>query len=116
MLFSTSCGVWPISLTHPDCPLQVTIEQQALEDYLLTEPALKTASSHLLAGRTTSPDIVTQVVSQLSSKAPQELWTLIHTDAVPAGKAAGKTAAAKAPAAVKGKPGSSAPYVITLMW
>ena len=32
-----------------DRSLQVTIEQQALEEYLLTEPALRTASSRLLA-------------------------------------------------------------------
>lgn len=91
--------------------MQVTIEQQALEEYLLTEPTLKTASSPLLAGRTTSADIVTQVVSQLSSKGPQELWSLIHAEAAPAGKAAAKCSSAKTPAAVKGKSGSCAAHV-----
>lgn len=84
------------------------MEQQALEEYLVIEPALRIASSHLLGGRTASADTVTQVLSQLSSKSPQELWTLIHADAVPAGKSAAKSASAKPAAATKGKPGRAA--------
>ena len=82
----------------------MTVEQQALEDYLLSEPPLKAAASQLLSVRAASPDVVTQVLTQLSSKPPQELWSLIHADAAAGGKPA-KAAPAKAPAAVKGKAG-----------
>ena len=81
------------------------MEQQALEEYLLADPALRTASAHLLAGRTASADMVTQVLTQLSSKSPQELWTLIHADSAPVGKGAAKSASAKPGAVTKGKPG-----------
>ena len=83
----------------------MTVEQQALEDYLLTDPAMNAAASHLLATRLASADTVTQVLNQLGSKAPQELWTLIHADSAPAGKGAAKAPAAKGTAATKGKPG-----------
>ncbi len=93
------------SLVHSaDEDVQVTIEQQALEDYLLSDPPLKAAASQLLSVRAASPDIVTQVLTQLSSRPPQELWSLIHADAAAGGKPA-KAAPAKAPAAVKGKAG-----------
>ena len=84
--------------------LQVTVEQQALEDYLLLEPALKAAATQLLPERLAAPDIVTQVLSQLGSKPPQELWSLMHSEAPPAGKPA-KAAPAKGAAAAKSKPG-----------
>ncbi len=84
----------------------MTVEQQALEDHILTEPSLKAAASQLLQARAASPDTVTLVLSQLSSKPPQELWSLTHADAAPAGKAA--KAPAKAPAAGKGKTGQLA--------
>lgn len=87
-----------------DEDVQVTVEQQALEDFLLSDPPLKAAASQLLSVRAASPDIVTQVLTQLSSKPPQELWTLIHADAAAGGKPV-KAASAKAPAAVKGKAG-----------
>ena len=87
-----------------DEDVQVTVEQQALEDYLLTDPPLKAAASQILSVRAASPDVVTQVLTQLSSKPPQELWTLIHADAAAGGKPA-KAAPAKALAAVKGKAG-----------
>lgn len=98
------CDSWgcPIPTDHS---LQVTVEQQALEEYLLLDPALRTVSSNLLAGRTPSADMVPQVLTQLSSKSPQELWSLVHADAAPAGKAAAKSASAKAAAAPKSKPG-----------
>ena len=81
------------------------MEQQALEEYLLMQPALRTASSNLLASRTASADMVTQVLTQLSSKSPLELWTLIHIDSAPAGKGTAKSASAKPAAVTKGKPG-----------
>ncbi len=87
-----------------DEDVQVTVEQQALEDYLLSDPPMKAAASQLLSVRAASPDVVTQVLTQLSSKPPQELWSLIHADAAAAGKPA-KAAPVKAPAAVKGKAG-----------
>jgi len=65
---------------------------------------LHIAALVLLSVRAASPDIVTQVLTQLSSKPPQELWTLIHADAAAGGKPA-KAAPAKAPAAAKGKAG-----------
>ena len=92
----------------------MTIEQQALEEYLLSEPALRTASASLLADRTASADIVTQVLSQLSSKGPQELWSLIHAEAAPTAKGAAKYVAAKPAAATKGKPGSYAAHMAVL--
>ena len=85
------------------------MEQQALEDYLLTDPAMKAAASQLLSIRLASADTVTQVLSQLGSKAPQELWNLIHMDSAPAGKGAAKAPAAKGPATTKGKPGRRGP-------
>lgn len=96
--------LWCSLVQSADKDVQVTVEQQALEDYLLSEPALKAAVSQLLSVRAASPDIVTQVLTQLSSKPPQELWTLIHADAAAGGKPA-KAAPAKAPAAAKGKAG-----------
>lgn len=81
------------------------MEQQALEEYLLLHPALRTASSNLLAGRTASADVVSQVLTQLSSKSPQELWSLVHAEATLAGKGAAKSASAKAAAVTKSKPG-----------
>ncbi|KAL0048239.1 hypothetical protein WJX82_010821 [Trebouxia sp. C0006] len=90
------------AMPQPGATIKVTVEQQALEDYLLLEPPLKAAASQLLSVRAASPDIVTQVLTQLSSKPPQELWSLIHADAAAGGKPA-KAAPAKAPAAVKGK-------------
>ena len=84
--------------------LQVTIEQQALEDYLLLDPTLKAAATQLLPERMAAPDIVTQVLSQLGSKAPQELWSLMHAEPPPACKPA-KAAPAKGAAAAKSKPG-----------
>lgn len=83
----------------------MTVEQQALEEYLLLDPALRTASSNLLAGRTASADMVSQVLTQLSSKSPQELWNLVHADAAAAGKGAAKSASAKAASPTKSKPG-----------
>jgi len=103
------------SLVHSaDEDVQVTVEQQALEDYLLSEPPLKAAASQLLSVRAASPDIVTQVLTQLSSKPPQELWSLIHADAAAAGKPA-KAAPAKAPAAVKGKAGEFNHLILTII-
>ena len=87
------------------CFLQVTIEQQALEDYLLSEPTLKAAAAQLLPVSLTATDTVTLVLTQLSSKSPQELWSLMHTEAAATGRPS-KAAAAKAPAAAKGKPGA----------
>lgn len=92
----------------------MTIEQQALEEYLLSEPALRTASASLLADRTASADIVTQVLSQLSSKGPQELWSLIHAEAAPTAKGAAKSVSAKTAAATKGKPGTYAAHMAVL--
>ena len=87
-------------------PLQVTIEQQALEDFLLTQPALKAAASQLLTARAAPSDTVAAVLSQLTSKTPQELWAIIHADATPAGKPGAKPAAV--PAKAKPKAGSAA--------
>ena len=91
--------LWCPLVHSSDEDVQVTVEQQALEDYLLSDPA-----SQLLSVRAASPDIVTQVLTQLSSKPPQELWSLIHADAAAGGKLA-KATPAKAPATVKGKAG-----------
>jgi len=96
--------LWCPLVRSSDQHVQVTVEQQALEDYLFSDPPLKAAASQLLSVRAASPDIVTQILTQLSSKPPQELWSLIHADAVSGGKPA-KAAPAKAPAAVKGKSG-----------
>ena len=85
--------------------MQVTVEQRVLEEDLLTEPAIRAPASQLLASRTASADTVTQILSQLDTKPPQELWTLVHADSGPAGKGPSKAAAAKGPAAAKGKPG-----------
>lgn len=86
--------------------MQVTIEQQALEDFLLTQPALKAAASQLLNARTASTDTVALVLSQLTSKPPQDLWALMHADSTAAGKPGAKAAAA--PAKPKPKAGVSA--------
>lgn len=97
--------------------MQVTVEQQALEDYLLSQPSLKAAASQLLSARAASTDVVTGVLTQLSSRPPQELWGLIHADAAPAAKP-GKAAPAKAPASAKAKPGEldSIQVVFTMLY
>lgn len=78
----------------------MTVEQQALEDFLLTQPALKAVASQLLVNRT---DMSANVLSQLTSKPAPELWALIHTDSAPAGKPGTKAPAAAVKA--KGKAG-----------
>ena len=87
---------------------QVTVEQQALEDYLLSEPSLKAAASQVLSARAAATDTATLVLTQLTSKPPPELWSLIHADAATPGKS-GKAAPAKAPAPAKGKAGMILP-------
>ena len=87
---------------------QVTVEQQALEDYLLSQPSLKAAASQVLSARAAATDIVTLVLTQLTSKPPPELWSLIHADAATPGKS-GKAAPAKTPAPAKGKAGMILP-------